>query len=432
MGSLGVAILFNTQNVLLTRFMTDEMGIAAGVAGALLALSKLYDAVTDPLMGWLSDHTKSRWGRRRPWLLLGGLGSAFAFIYLFNPPGSLGPVTAMAIGLIAYATFYTIFNVPYLAMPPEMSSDHAERTRLVSWRVKAIGVGQLIGAALAPMMVFWLGGGREGHAAMGAILGSIAAVALILCFFGTRGVRETQRDPSIQTGWRETLGALTSNRPFLYLLATKLLQLTGVAVSLATLAYLFREGMGRDLRDLGTYFALNSLVVILVQPLWVRIGRHGNKAKWYAFAACGFGLVCMSWLLVDAETTMTGILVRATLAALFVGGLLLMGQALLPDTIHYDWQCSGQRREGIFAGVYTTVEKLSFALGGACAGFTLHWFGYQSSVAGEQVVQSERAIEGIYLLASGAPTLMMLLSCIPLWLYPLRESDLITEEAHAP
>jgi len=75
LGSLGVAIFFNTQTVLLTRYMTDELGIAAGVAGLLLLLSKLYDAVTDPLMGWITDRTKSKWGRRRPWLVIGGVGS---------------------------------------------------------------------------------------------------------------------------------------------------------------------------------------------------------------------------------------------------------------------------------------------------------------------------------------------------------------------
>jgi glycoside/pentoside/hexuronide:cation symporter, GPH family len=429
-GSLGVAILFNTQTVLLTRFMTDELGIAAAAAGTLLALTKLYDAFTDPLMGWISDHTRSRWGRRRPWLLLGGLGSACAFAFLFNPPDSLSPTVAIVVGLLAYATFYTIFNVPYMAMPAEMSTDPAERTKLVSWRVKAIGVGQLIGAALAPMLVYWLGGGLAGYGSMAQILGTIAAVALVLCFFGTRGVRETQRQEQT-AGFRETLAVLKNNRPFVLLVCTKLLQLSGVAVSLAAMAYLFREGLGRDFRDLGTYFAVNSVGVILVQPLWVRLARHGGKAKLYAVAALGFALVGLSWFLAGPDTTMTGIVVRSAISAVFVGGLLLMGQAMLPDTIHYDWQHSGKRREGIFAGIYTTVEKLSFALGGVFAGFILQWYGYQSSVSGQVVVQTEEAVRGIYVLAAAAPAVLMLLSCIPLMLYPLKESELRQESHHA-
>ena len=422
-----MAILFNTQTVLLTRFMTDELGIAAGVAGTLLALSKLYDAFTDPLMGWLSDHTRSRWGRRRPWILFGGLGAALSFIYLFNPPGSWSPVFAMALGLIAYATFYTMFNVPYLAMPAEMSTDPGQRTRLVSWRVKAIGVGQLIGAALAPMLVFRLGGGQEGHGSMGLILGSVAAVALLLCFFGTSGVQATQKDQR-RTHWREILAAISANKPFLYLIATKLLQLTGVAVSLAAMAYLFREGLGRNFRDLGNYFALNSIVVIAVQPLWVWLNKRYSKAFLYAVAAVGFGLVTLSWFLADQTTSTVEILLRSGISAIFVGGLLLMGQAMLPDTIHWDFKTSGERREGIFAGVYTTVEKLSFALGGVFAGFTLQWFGYQSSTSAETVTQSDSAVLGIYVLAGAAPAVLMLASCIPLALYPLKESDLVEKD----
>lgn len=128
---------------------------------------------------------------------------------------------------------------------------------------------------------------------------------------------------------------------------------------------------------------------------------------------------------------MTSILVRSALSGIFVGGLLLMGQSLLPDTIHYDWQQNGLRREGIFAGIYTTVEKLSFALGGVTAGFILQFIGYQSSLSGELVIQTASAVSGIYFLSVVAPAILMLLSCIPLMYYPLKESDLTTDTNHA-
>ena len=198
------------------------------------------------------------------------------------------------------------------------------------------------------------------------------------------------------------------------------------------MACLFREGLGRSLQDLGSYFAVNSLVVILVQPLWLRLARRGGKARLYALAAVGFALVTASWFFAGHSTGMGAILLRFAASAVFVGGLLLMGQAMLPDTIDHDWQRSGQRREGIFSGIYTTVEKLSFALGGACAGFTLQWFGYRSSTSGQAVAQSASAIDGIYFLAAAVPAALMLASCIPLLLYPLRESELTEESTHAP
>ena len=251
LGSLGVAIFFNTQTVLLTRFMTDELGIAAGVAGLLLLLSKLYDAVTDPLMGWITDRTKSKWGRRRPWLIIGGVGTAMAFIYLFNVPSNISVITAIFIGLIAYSTFYTIFNVPYLAMPAEMSTLPLERTRLVAWRVRAIGMGQLIGSSFAPMMVFWFGGGRSAHGKMAIILGFVAMIAIIFCFLGTKGANQTVPKLKTKLSLKDSTKLILENKPFLFLIITKFLQLTATAIMLASMAYFFQHWLKKEFNDLG-------------------------------------------------------------------------------------------------------------------------------------------------------------------------------------
>ena len=104
-----------------------------------------------------------------------------------------------------------------------------------------------------------------------------------------------------------------------------------------------------------------------------------------------------------------------------------MGQAMLPDTIHYDFQKTGLRREGIFAGLYTTAEKLSFAIGGAMAGFLLQYFGYRSSMSKQIVLQSEETVFGIFILSAFIPAVLMSLSCVPLHFYRLKESDLAKE-----
>ena len=427
LGSLGVAIFFNTQTVLLTRYMTDELGIAAGVAGLLLLLSKLYDAVTDPLMGWITDRTKSKWGRRRPWLIIGGVGSAMAFIYLFNVPSNISVITAIFIGLIAYSTFYTIFNVPYLAMPAEMSTLPLERTRLMAWRVRAIGMGQLIGSSFAPMMVFWFGGGRSAHGKMAIILGFVAMIAIIFCFLGTKGANQTVPKLKTKLSLKDSTKLILENKPFLFLIITKFLQLTATAIMLASMAYFFQHWLKREFNDLGLYFAISSVIIILVQPFWMSLVKKYSKAELYQVAAVGYALISLSWYFSDPQTGMFWILFRSSLYGIFAGGLLLLGQAMLPDTIHYDWQQTGLRREGIFAGLYTTAEKLSFAVGGAMAGLFLQYFGYQSSQSGEVVIQSSTTISGIYFLAAVMPALLMLLSCVPLKYYRLKENDLAQE-----
>jgi len=124
---------------------------------------------------------------------------------------------------------------------------------------------------------------------------------------------------------------------------------------------------------------------------------------------------------------MIDIAIRGIVSGVSSGGLLLMGQAMLPDTIHYDYLRTGLRREGIFAGLYTTAEKISFAIGGAMAGLLLQFFGYRSSVSGVEVTQSDETIFGIFILSAVIPALLMLLSCVSLNYYRLKESDLAEE-----
>ena len=427
LGSLGVAILFNTQTVLLTRYMTDELGIAAGTAGFLLLISKLYDAVTDPLMGWITDRTQTRWGRRRPWIFIGGIGAASSFMYLFNLPSNLSAINGIFIGLIAYSTFYTMFNVPYLSMPAEMSNIPSERATLISWRVRAIGLGQLIGSALAPAMVFWLGGGLGGHASMAMVLGVLAMISITLCSIGTGGARQTIPKEKQKLLTSRSIQLILDNRPFLFLILTKFLQLTATAISLASTAYFFQYWLGKTFDILGIYFAIGSVAIIIVQPFWIRMAKRYPKSELYKIAAIGYSLVSFTWYFTDAGSGMLDIAIRGVIFGVFSGGLLLMGQAMLPDTIQYDYQKTGMRREGIFAGLYTTAEKVSFAIGGAMAGLILQFFGYQSSLSGEVAVQSDETIFGIFILSAIIPALLMLLSCVSLNYYRLKESDLAEE-----
>ena len=181
--------MFNTVNILLQRFVTDYLGIAAATWGAVYLATKLYDAVTDPVMGIVSDRTRSPWGRRRPYLLVGGIICALAFYGLFHAPSvtDSNHVVLILVGLmILYSTGYTIFNVPYMAMPAEMTDDYHERSFLVSFRVYAIGLGTIAGIAVAPYLIKQFGGGREGHQTLALVYSFVIATATLVCFLSTR------------------------------------------------------------------------------------------------------------------------------------------------------------------------------------------------------------------------------------------------------
>ena len=146
-GTVGVSVMLNAVTTYFPAFMSTVMGKDAAVAGYLLMLSKLYDAVADVVIGSMSDRTRSRWGRRRPYLLVGALISAISYLMIFSPPTlSEGMVPIyMFVALVIYSTGYSLFNVPYMAMPAEMTDDPHQRSKLMSFRVVNGALGNLVG-----------------------------------------------------------------------------------------------------------------------------------------------------------------------------------------------------------------------------------------------------------------------------------------------
>lgn len=179
-GTLGASILLNSFAALQLFYLTNVLGIAIATASLVLFSAKIWDWIANPLMGWISDRTQTRWGRRRPYLLLGGLVAGGAFIVFFT--SALTPVSQslvlVTLSLALVGTGYTIFNVPYMAMPSELVDDYKERTKMISWRVFFIGIGTMIGVSTQRIAEL-LGDGAEGYAHMATYIG-----AAILVFMG--------------------------------------------------------------------------------------------------------------------------------------------------------------------------------------------------------------------------------------------------------
>ncbi|WP_448584940.1 MFS transporter, partial [Thermaurantiacus sp.] len=360
-GSIGTVVILSTTSILLLFFMTSVLGMNPALAGALLFGAKLFDAVIAPLMGRISDTAATRWGRRRPFLFLGGLVSALAFLILFTPPALEGLALSawLVSGLLVLALGYTLFNVPYLAMPAEMTSSPQERTALLSFRVAFVAIGGAL-VGFAPKVAASLGGDREAWAVTGAMLAAIVLSAMLTAFAASARARATAPAPG---GDRESLLVVLRNRPFVMLLLAKTLQLVGLAAMQASILFFIVQVLGVPEGVVGIYVAITTVAMLSSMPLWVRLGRRFRKRDLFIAACLGYALVKLSFLLAVPGEPALLIHLRGAAGGILTGGVLLMGQSILPDAIDWDCKRSGVRREGLYAGAYSLVEKSAMALG---------------------------------------------------------------------
>jgi GPH family glycoside/pentoside/hexuronide:cation symporter len=425
-GTLAVASLFNAVNVLLLRYLVDFVGLGAGLAGSMIALSKFYDALIDPTIGTLSDRSRSPAGRRRPFVLAGGLLLVIASLMLFNTPdfSRTGTLVWVVASLLVYATAYATFSVPYMAMPAEMTRDYHERSYLISFRVLAVALASLLAVFVGPVVIGSLGGGRQGHTALSILISVVVFAGTLFCYFATARAPAHYAEDNERIGFLRKLVLITENKPFMLLLAIKLMQLLALAVSQAAMPFLFKRVLALSDTMLGLYFLVFYGIMIAVQPIWVRLGRRHGKRRIYLWATVVYALIYASWYLVSPDEARGWIYVRGAMLGVTGGAVLLFGQSLLPDTMEWDYRRTGLRREGMLAGLYTVVEKLAYALGSGITGIVLGASGYIQGAGKAVVVQPPSAISAIFLLASFLPMTLLLLSCIGLRFYSLSEASL--------
>jgi len=425
MGTLAMSLMFQSTSVFLLKYMVDFVGIAAATAGTIVSLAKIYDAIVDPLIGTISDRTRTRWGRRRPYLLVGTFIAAISFVLLFNLATldlTNGLIFVVLFALVLNATGYSLFNIPYLAMPAEMTNDFHERTKLIAFRTSAVGVGGLLAASAGPVIIAQFGNGVAGYSMMSLVMGSIILISGLACFWITRTAPTTAFVSQGGGSLGEQFRTAVKNKPFMLLLGVKLSHLLGLSMFMASLPFLFRNVLDLSYGALGLYFLVQNISTLATQPLWLKLTRAIGKNRAYYIAVSIYFVGLASWLLASKGEPDLLIAIRAIFTGIAAGGVLLLGQSMLPDTMQYDFQRTGLRREGIFAGVYTTVEGLSFALGPAIVGIVLGAAGYISG-AGD-VLQPESAQSAIFFCASLLPAIGICGAGLIMTRYRLSAEDL--------
>ena len=392
LGSLVTGAFGTVPGLLLLPYLTDTLGVAAGVAGLLVLLPKAWDVLVNPFAGRVSD----RRGDRRPFVLVAGLTLGVLFAGIFAGPirSGGGAGAYVAIAFLAAATAYAFFQVPYVAMPAELTDGYDERTRLMTWRVAVLALAILISGALAPLVVDQTGGGIAGHRWSGVFVGALIMVGTLGVYFGT-STAETHAAAESEPDLRAQLRVVAANRPFRALLFCWVVQAVGIGTMLAGVQY-FADQVVRA--DSGATFLFASFVgpALLVMPLWTRVGARFGKPRSLIAASLLFATGALALL---AAPTLAAAAIYLIVALIGCGyaGQQVFAMAMLPDCIAYDTERTGRRQAGVFTGVWTAGETLGLALGPGIYALILQVFGYVSSSTGEAAPQDARARLGVLL-----------------------------------
>jgi Na+/melibiose symporter-like transporter len=393
---------------MLLPYLTDTLGVAAALAGVIVFLPKAWDVVLNPVAGRISDRSTSPLGPRRPFLLRAGVALSACFALLFAAPAvgsTLAEATWVVIAFLACATAYAFFQVPYVAMPAEITSSYAERTRLMSWRVALLALAILLSGASAPAIRDAVGG-RDGYRLMGVVVAGLILVGTLGAYLGTRGA-PTGRVGAAGGTLREQLRVVAGSRDFRLLLTTFVVQALGIGAMLAGVDYMARV----VLEDRGAATVLFVCFVgpaLLLTPAWARVGDTVGKKAGYV--AASLFLATGALLLVLATAVPPVVVYLATgLVGVGYAGAQVFPMAMLPDTAAVDAARSGSNRAGVFTGVWTAGETLGLALGPGIFGLVLAAGGYVSTRTGS-VTQPDSAVTAIVLGFSVLPAALTLAS----------------------
>ncbi|WP_375000533.1 MFS transporter [Aeromicrobium sp. CTD01-1L150] len=422
LGSVATGTFGTVPGLLLLPYLTDTIGVAAALAGLIVVVPKLWDVLLDPVAGRISDRSTHRDGPRRPFLIRAGLALAVCFALMFAGPTSPTTLGAawVVVTFLLCATAYSFFQVPFVAMPAEMTPDYAERTRIMTWRVVVLALAILLSGATAPVVVNAFGGEptSRGYTVMGGYVAVVIALGTVGAWWGTR--HAPRHHVRAATGTIVDQLRLVAAAPdFRALLATFVVQALGIGVMLAAVAYVANQLL--DSPGAATFlFAAFVGPALLVTPLWERaFGQRGKRA---GYVASSLFLVAGALGLLASLGAVTAVVYpAAALVGIGYAGAQVFPLAMLPDAAAHDAEVTGENRIGVYTGVWTAGETLGLALGPGLFALILAIGGYVSSSAETTVAQPGSALTAIGVGFSLVPAVLIAVSLVFLRGYRLDE-----------
>jgi GPH family glycoside/pentoside/hexuronide:cation symporter len=418
----GGNLFFTATAFVLMNFLTDTVGLAAALAGIALMVGRIWDAFYDPIIGFISDRTVNKMGRRRPYMLAASIPLFVAVVLMFTNPtlitgAGVSQTTLFIYAMVVYiilCTTYSTVNIPYSSLGPELTADYHERTSLNAYRFGFAAVGTLLGAGAALPIVAMAPDKNQGFVLLGLIFGGVMLISALVTVFS---VKEPPSLKSTQTmGFVDTYKAVFKNKPYLLILATYITHILGITVASAIVIYYFKYILGNEG---ATTFAMLILIVtgMIFIPISVAMSKKMGKKLVYGIGFVVMAVMLMIIFIFGQTMGVTFTLVMMFFAGTGFGLLYAMPYAIVADAIEYDYLNTGERREGAFFGIWTWGLKIGQALAIFLMGVVLEGMGYVPNV----MPQSPSSQLAICLFLGPISAGLFLLAAVFLYFYPITE-----------
>lgn len=426
LADMGFALITSAMQFFLLYYYVTVAGIDSALAGTALLVGKLtWDAINDPLFGYLSDRTRSRFGRRRIYMLLGAVPLGIAACIMFSlPKGLTGAVAFFAVLLSFWLvdTFQTMANVPYSSMTPELTRDYSERASLTSIRMAFSVFGYILGAAITTILVgIFKGAGlntQQAWSATGAVFGLIAMTVILVTALTVKERPELAGEPSKLPAVKAVLTSF-KNKPFIVLMIAFILSSFSFTVLTALVPFYLQYQLNMGDQVSFVLFAMLLTIGIFLIPAKLVCDKI-NKGPTYALGLGIASLAVMTGFFLPHEATPL-IYVVAIVAGIGFSTQWVCPWSMLPDVVEYDEKMTGERREGVYYGLWNFLTKFTGALGAWVCGWALKLYNFDPNI----VEQSLRTLFGIRLFFAIVPAVVILISLPFLIWYP------ITRKSHA-
>ncbi len=434
LGDWGTSATTAVRNLYWLFFMTNVVGLDASIVGVVILIGRIWDSVNDPMIGMISDRINTRWGRRRPFLLFGAIPFGLSFFLLFlRPPISDPVLLAVYFGIVylLFDTMYTVINVPYSALTPELTEDYDERSTLAGWRIAIAMLAALIAGAtfqvlaenvISPLLDEPLGQSgslRAGYAITAAIW-SITLMIPPLILFKT--IREPKRVPPDRDRirlWRTFLDVF-SNHPFRIVSIVYLLTFTTADIVTTVMIFYLIFYLGASTLFASLIVGLVLGLAFITMPLTVRLmHRFGKKSSF--IAAMSIYIIVLIAIYLAPPGGFAYIVIAALFAGFGYGAMNVIPWAMVADVIEEDELRSEKRREGLYSGYLVFFRKLAAAITLFAVTGILAITGFVESTTGtvEYVEQPASALNALHILVSVVPAIMLVVAIIVATRYPL-------------